>query len=144
VAISATSGTSQFVEMAKASLWPDGAQALNTSTTALNVIGISLGDLDVFWKDQVDQLAFASKPGLTFRLTEEELRRAEDMWKRYQPVLQRVVSAISTASDAVQVNPVGAPQRRKAVEHSNLPPPTPPTSPPKKAGPFRLFKFLFG
>ena len=134
VAKPGTSGTLQFIQIANASLRPDGAQALKASNEALAVIDTSLRDLNVFWRDQVDQLASASKPGSTFRLTKEELRRAEEMWKRYQSVLQRVISSISASSDAVQVDPVGAPQPRGA------------TGGRKGGGSFwsKFFRFFFG
>jgi hypothetical protein len=103
---------SQFVQIANASIRPDGDKALKASNAALAVIGTSLLDLDVFWKDQVDQLASASKLGGKFRLTNDDLRRSAETWGRYQSVLQRVISSISASSDAVRVNPVGAPQGR--------------------------------
>ena len=112
-------GDSQLVQMVHESfLRSDGAQALSASRTALDAIRTSLHDLDVFWKDQVDQLTSAAKPGTIFRLTKEDLRRLEDTWRGYQSVMQRVMSSISASSDAVQVDPIGAPQRRKGAGDS--------------------------
>lgn len=102
-----------FVEMANASLRPDGNQALMDSNEALRMMGTSLRDLDTFWRDQVDQLAAVAKPGSMFRPSKEELRQSAEMWRRNQSALQRVISSISASSDAVQVDPVGAPERRK-------------------------------
>lgn len=94
-----------FIQMSDATLRPNGAQALKDSKDALELMGTSLRDLDIFWKDQVQQLSAVARTEFPSR---DHISQSSDMWRNTQSVMQRVVSSISASSDAVQVDPVGA------------------------------------
>lgn len=107
-----------FVQMAGASIRADGAQAMHALNGALNVIGNSLRHLGIFWTDQMDQLIVGRKPVLTFRLMTKDLSRHAETWRRYQCIPQEAISSISRSSDAIQVEPVGAPRRLTETKDS--------------------------
>jgi len=98
----------EFVQVAEASLHPDGFQALRASETALDAIGTSLRDFVRVWEGQIDDLlAIQSKPGDAVPKS-QELKNHMERWGRYRREIQIGVSSISASSDAAAVNPVGA------------------------------------
>ena len=107
------SGTSlaDFIQISNATLRPDGAQALKDAMDALEVMGTSLLDLDIFWKDQVQQLSAVVRTESSFLPSRDDIAQYSAMWRNTQSVMQSVVSSISASSDAVQVDPVGAPAK---------------------------------
>jgi hypothetical protein len=104
----------QFVQVAEASLRPDGIKALRAAEAALTAIHTSLRDFTAVWEDQKDHLSTVlSKPEDALPKP-QELKDLVESWERHRQEIQAAVSSISASSDAATVDAVGATQTKKA------------------------------
>lgn len=112
--ISLNQNSSQFVNAAEASLYPNEFRSMASSIKALDDIGSSLADIEAFWRMESNELS-ASMGQLRHNLpSRDQIEARVNMWRRYQLGIVGSIPSITLAADAAKVGPIGAGQESKS------------------------------